>query len=370
MVGWATRLLDRRQRPECRTDGNDTDMKVTCDSCGKAFNVPDERLPMGKVVAFPCPVCKNRIRLDLRAAQTTADAPPEASPVAAPAAEPGRQLSGDALQHKILKALDDLPPMPQVVVKVQKLMADPRAGQRDLAKVLQTDAALVARVLRLANSAYYGYKGKVASLERATVLLGQQTIKELIMTAGASKLLEKKLPGYGWSSDELWRHSLAVGLSAKIIAERTKPELAGDAYLAGLIHDVGKLVLDPYLLERRQAFKTVLADETSTFLDAERKVLGFDHAELGGQVGQRWSFPENLATAVTFHHRPSRVKGSPMAYMVHLANYIAHSGGFGFGDDDLVLTLEDGTLGQLGLEPETIKEIVLEIMEAMMAFDG
>jgi len=343
-------------------------MKVICDSCTKAFNVPDERLPMGKVVTFPCPVCKNSIRLDLRAEAQTAPAG-SAVTITAKAAEPGRRFSGDALQNKILKSLDDLPPMPQVVVKVQKLMANPKAGQRDLAKVLETDPAIVARVLRLANSAYYGYKGKVASLERATVLLGQQAIKELIMTAGASKLLEKKLRGYGWDSDELWRHSLAVALSAKIIAGKVRPEMAGDAYLAGLIHDVGKLVLDPYVLERQNEFKQVLADEQSTFLDAERQILGFDHAELGGQIGQRWSFPDNLSMAVALHHRPSRAKANPMAYMVHLANYIAHSGGFGFGDDDLVLTLEDGTLGQLGLEPETIKEIVLEIMETMLAFE-
>jgi predicted Zn finger-like uncharacterized protein len=331
-------------------------VRIACDHCRKVFRVPADKLPRGRRFTFPCPACKHRIAVDLR------EAPEPGAPPAA--------VTGDKLRKKINRTIKDLPPVPQVVQKAQEIMANPESGLKELAKTLETDQAIVAKVLRLANSSYYGWSGKIATIQRALVLLGEQTLKEVILTAGMNGLLDKTLKGYGFASGELWRHSIAVGMSSKIITSRIDPERANDAFVAGLIHDAGKLALDPFILEERAAFDAFMQDEQQTFLKAEHQILGFDHAELVQDLCRKWNFPDDITTAVTHHHRPSRSHGSALAYAVHLADYIARSGGLGFGSDDYLYQLEDGTLKFLGLEQDVIRKIVLEIMETMMQYNS
>ena len=154
--------------------------------------------------------------------------------------------SARSLKKRIqMSLLGFLPSMPQVLFKAQEVMSNPMFSFKELAGLIATDAGLSVRVLKLANSAYYGLAGKVTSVGHASVLLGSKILGEIIVMAGIFNLLGGRLKGYGLDSGDLWRHSMAVGLGARIIAKEKYPHRADDAFTAGIIHDAGKIMLDP-----------------------------------------------------------------------------------------------------------------------------
>ena len=348
-------------------------MKIVCPTCRNSFIIPDERLPKKDAIVFPCPVCKGAIGLDLRSAPS--EAPSPRSPEAVKREEGGAEVrsaveagglpSGEALKKKILRTVKDIPPMPQTTFKAHKLIKDPRTNFEDLAKVLETDQAIAARVLRMANSPYYGMSGNVSSLKHASTVLGLKTLEELIVVAGSTKSLSNRMEGYGLEAGDLWQHSLAVAFGSKIIATRKNPGMANDAFSAGLIHDVGKIVLDPYVLERRDAFQTFLSGGKETFLSAEKEILGFDHGEIACELCMSWNVPDTLATAIRYHHSPSESNGNQLTHIVHMADAIAMMSGMGAGIDGLQYYMDEEAVAMLGLKPDDMSAIMVEMVEAV-----
>lgn len=331
-------------------------MRVECDSCQQVYNIPDERLPKGKKVLFPCPNCKTTIKLDLRE-KKTAESTEE--PVAT------ADDMGEALKKKILRSLTDLPPMPQVVMKAQQVMSDPGSSFKELGAVIETDQAIAARVLKLANSAYYGLRGMVSSIHQASVVLGFEALGELLTVVGASGLLDNILNGYRLESGFMWQHSLAVAFGSKIIAKKRFPRLENDAFSAGLLHDAGKIVLDPFVYEKEAEFEAMMADEKTTFLDAENAIFGFDHAEVGYEMCQKWGIPESQGIAIKFHHYPSLSDGNELANILHLADVIAMKCGIGTGFDATLYEPEAEALTFLQFDENDMVEMGQEVTEAV-----
>lgn len=226
-------------------------------------------------------------------------------------------------EQNILLAVNNLPPMPQVIRKARTLIRSSTSSLKDVAHLLETDQALAIRVLRMANSAYYSRMGRVSSVQEAAVVLGLKTLGELITVAFTSRLLGNSLKGYGLPARSLWKHSLAAAVGSRMIANLKFSALANEAFLAGLVHDAGKLILDPYILERKDEFSEYLTDDKQTFLSAEKKLFGFDHAEIAAKVCQKWSLPRSTSIAIEYHHDPSRSPGNKLAYVVHAADQIA-----------------------------------------------
>ena len=274
------------------------------------------------------------------------------------------------LKNRILRSLDDLPPMHEVVMKAQEIMADPNSDIEDLVAIIETDQSMVVKILKLINSAYYGLGREVSSVRQACSLLGFQALRELIVAVGVSNVLGKKLKGYEFESGELWLHSIATGFCSRILAEKKNRELANDAYTAGLLHDVGKIILDPYVLERKNAFDDFMKDETKMVLDAEKSILGFDHAEIASDICRKWHIPENVILAMQYHHYPSLSKGSELAHIVHTADYLVRLSGLGYEDDDLMIELEEGALEFLGFTQENFSEITFQALEYAQKLDG
>jgi HD-like signal output (HDOD) protein len=347
-------------------------MKVECENCSKSFELPDDRLPTGKKVSFPCPGCKSKITLDLR---VNPDPEPEPAPktpeesegkvVYTPIAEKSSQeLDGSDLRRKILNSINDLPPMPKIIYKAREVMANPMSGFKEIAEVIETDQAIAAKVLQVANSAYYGLSGMVSSIHQATVVLGHKTLEQLITMVSATSLLGSHLKGYRMGSGALWQHSLAVALCSRMIANDRAPALENDAFSVGLIHDAGKLALDRYILERKtqvdQALKTGI-----TFLEVEKKVLGFDHTELASDLCTKWKLPENHVSAMRFHHDPGASDGNQLAYIVHTANFIAQQSGIGSSMDASLYELDPASLSFLSLDEEDLGRYTEATLEAV-----
>ena len=278
--------------------------------------------------------------------------------------ETNRQI----LKKKILRDVKDLPPMPKVILKAQQMMADPDVDVKGVASLIETDQAIAVKVLRFANSAYYGLSGKVSSIQQAFIILGYKTLMQILSITGFSTFLGKSLPGYGFESEDLMRHSLAVALSSKNIADKFDANLADEAHTAGLIHDIGKIVLDKYIIEKQEMFDKFLENEKRTFLGAEKQIIGFDHAEIAFQICKKWNIPNAMSQAIKFHHCPSSSKGDDLSYILHLADYIAAKIGGGYDSDDLLYQLEEGTMKYLDIGFQDVSTIMSEVIESLAEF--
>ncbi|UCF91548.1 MAG: HDOD domain-containing protein [Desulfobacterales bacterium] len=270
-----------------------------------------------------------------------------------------------SLRSRILRNLIQLPPMPNIILKAQEIVADPSSSLKDLANVIEADPGLVARVMTLANSAYFGVSTMVSSIQHASVLLGQKTLGQIITLSASATLLSQRLEGYGMKPEDLWLHSLAASFGAKYIAAKRRPNLVDDAFMAGLLHDTGKILLDPYISENQKVFEALLGDGGRTFLQAEKEVLGFDHAEIMYRASRFWRFPEGLGTAIRYHHAPSLSDENALAYIVHLADILAEWAGFGTGKDRNPCPMDEEALTFLDLQEEELEPLLKAITESV-----
>ncbi|MHB9145937.1 MAG: HDOD domain-containing protein [Symbiobacteriia bacterium] len=275
------------------------------------------------------------------------------------------------LVAKILREMDDLPPMPSGAARVLAMVGDPRTDLDDLVSVVGGDIALSARVLKLANSAYYGFPRQVATLREAIVIMGMNTLKELVITAWSYEMGRRPLPGYALDGGELWRHSLLCGAAARQLAKQVRFPTPEEAYVAGLLHDFGKLVLAQYVGQEYQDLLENVEKGGTSFVEAERRVLGIDHAQLGGQLALKWNLPLNLAEAIANHHQPAMHvlaghvldpgNAGQLTALVHVADAVVLMLGIGIGVDGLAYPLEQQALDALGLSEEGVVRLVTEI---------
>ena len=344
-------------------------MIIECSNCTKKFKIQEDRLPQDKIVAFPCKNCGEKIRLDLRIGHTINEPSNEPGPGSAKLAQtpPLKTAEGDEeeLKDKILKSVKELPPMPQVIIKTQEVMSDSKADAKKIAEVIETDQSIATRVLKVANSAYFGMSGKISSISHASVVLGHKILEEIVTLAGAEGILAGKLPGYGYDSQDLWKHSLAVAFASKIIANSKYPGLVKEAHMTGLIHDVGKIILDNYIVEKKAEIESFMEKEEKTFFEAESQYLGFNHADIASDVCKKWNFPESINIAIKYHHQPTGSDGNELCYILHMADYIATLSGIGYDSDDILYELEEGTMDYLSFSNENVSEIVLQVTESV-----
>lgn len=338
-------------------------MKITCTGCKKTYGLPDERVPKGSRFHIACPNCK---------AQILVVGPPD---VAAKPPEEDRLDIGREIKKKILSGVKDLPPMPEVVFRAREVMTDPNASFKDIAAVLETDQAITVAVMKIANSAYYGLSGKVSSVRQAAVVLGIRNLAQVITVASTSKLMARTLKGYDMESEIMWRHSLSVAFGAKIIAGLVRPELEPDAFCAGLLHDMGKLVLDPFIADRKEIFHEIVRKQEYDILRAEQHVLGTDHAEISHECCKKWKFPESQSIAIRYHHDPMRSPKKDLACILYTADLITKMGGIDIGgigmDVESVqrFSIDDEVKTHLGLSDEDIEAIGGEMMRAVDNID-
>jgi HD-like signal output (HDOD) protein len=268
------------------------------------------------------------------------------------------------LKSHILRSLPKLPPMPQIILKAQETMANPNAGLRDLARIIENDQALVARVLSLANSAYYGISGQVSSVQHASILLGLKTLGDLITMSASSVLLNRELKGYHLTPQTIWRHSLSSALCARKSAERRFPGTEADAFVVGLLHDAGKIILDPFIFRKKAGGGADVPDQAPVSESHEIEWLGVDHAEIMALACRFWHFPEAQVRGIRFHHHPSQSSRSALAYMAHLGHALSRRAGLG-GAGEAAEFIEDGVLEFLKLQPADLDELQAEMIQAL-----
>jgi len=347
-------------------------MRIVCPGCKSTYQIPEELLPQGKTVAFKCKKCNCQIRFARPQEKEKGTSPmvpgdnvsaPRDRSVQAPAEHDPAKVR--ALTSKIRMCLMGfIPPVAQVIAKAQMVMSNPFSGLRELAEVIETDQGITTNALRVANSAYYGLSGKVTSINHASVLLGNKILGEIITMAGARGFLGENLRGYGLDSGILWRHSLAVAVGSKLLAAKKCPELAEDAFSAGILHDAGMIMLDPYIFERKAAFDEIIGDGSHTLLQAEKTILGINHAEVCAEMFGEWGLPRTLMKSVATHHRPAS-SGDALGYVVHLADIMARRCGYGIGVDDMLYAADKKAIEFLDIDEEEVTLLQRKIGESV-----
>lgn len=269
----------------------------------------------------------------------------------------------------IVKKSNDLPTIPAAALAAMREADSASGTARTVASHISRDQALSARVLRLANSAYYGLSKQVTDLQEAVVVLGMRTVRNLAVVAATYPWMVKPLKGYMLDPISMWTHSFGVGVAAQLIAKRSgrcDPDLA---FTAGLLHNLGKVALSVWLDNKMAALLGLASKDELTFDEVERKLLGFDHAEVGAYMAEQWNLPDSLIAPIRYHHRPNDLNPtSPVVDCVHLGDFLTTSMGFGLGGDGLRYGFETDTLTRLGLSDSDIDELSSEFLIAFEVY--
>lgn len=277
---------------------------------------------------------------------------------------------------ELVRATTKLASLPSIYLRLTEVTNEPRSTAAEVARVISEDTALAARLLKLVNSSFYGFSHRIDTVTQAVSLVGTQQVLDLALASSVTRAFAG-IPRERLDMDGFWRHSVACAIAARHVALRCRWPSPERAFVAGLLHDIGRLVL---FLQEPQAMATALeraARDGRLLHVAEREICGFDHADVGRELLSAWKLPPVLQEAVGRHHRPERA-GSHLkeAAAVHLGDLVANAMALGSSGEQLVPPLDAPAWAALGVEPEFLAELVAEVdrqhadvVQVMLVYD-
>ncbi|MCD8139417.1 MAG: HDOD domain-containing protein [Planctomycetaceae bacterium] len=242
-----------------------------------------------------------------------------------------------------IELVTDLPTLPVVVARITNQIANPSTNAADIGRLIERDQALTSKVLRLVNSAYYGFPKQIKSIQHAVVILGFNKVKTIVITASVFGAF-KADHGSGIDLRRFWQHSLGVAIASKVAAEQIGVgHVAEDAFIGGLLHDIGKVVMDQYQPNIYGPIVKYANDKGILLLEAEKEVMGLDHTTVGQWVLERWRLPASIVNMVGDHHSPNTTtERRELVTAIHLGDIFARALGIGSGGDSRMPTIDSG----------------------------
>lgn len=268
------------------------------------------------------------------------------------------------------RAARALPSPPFVIARTLAMLRDDTFDPVHVKSVIETDPSLTARLLRYANSASIRRAGpRVNSIDRAIRALGSRNLFRLLTTVAASALRTRRVPGYGLEDYSLWRYSLRTAVAAEVVAEHVPEVEWSQAYTAGLLLDIGKVLLGPRLDEETDQVLGYLQEHPRESFDrAEATVLGVDHAEVGAFVAAEWGLPDSLVEAIRHHHQPSCARSHrELVYVCHVADFVALAAGTSSGIDGMNYMIDDGWRELVPLTDDQLYRKLMQVEERVQA---
>ncbi|MGV1098442.1 HDOD domain-containing protein [Thiovibrio sp. JS02] len=266
--------------------------------------------------------------------------------------------------RKALREIKNLPTLPGIVLKLTKMAEDPDTTTEQMGKVISKDHILAAKLLKLVNSAFCGFPQRISSLNSAIILLGFNVIKSLIISASIFEVMESQ-------DIELWEHSLGSAVVCSVLAKRLGVKDPEEVSTAGLIHDIGKVAIKMELPREYELITEMVQSKKISRLEAEREVLGLDHAEVGGWLARSWNLPNKLVEPIATHHDPRLAKDEQLASaIVHFGNVMIRGMGYGHAGDIWVPPLSNRAWRMLELTPTDLDLVLEEVEEKLWDVKG
>ncbi len=263
-----------------------------------------------------------------------------------------------------LREIKNLPTLPGIVFKLTKMAEDPDTTTEQMGKVISKDHILAAKLLKLVNSAFYGFPQRISSLNSAIILLGFNVIKSLIISASIFEVMEDQ-------DVELWEHSLGCAVVCNVLAQRLGVSDPEEISTAGLIHDIGKVAIKMELPKEFDKITDIVQQKKVSRIQAERAVLGLDHAEVGGWLAKSWNLPNKLVEPIASHHDPRLAKEEQLpAAIIHFSNILIRCLGYGHAGDVWVPPLSNRAWRLLELTPSDLDTIIEEVEEKLWDVKG
>jgi len=264
--------------------------------------------------------------------------------------------------NKIVRKIRDLPTLPRTVLRITEIINNPRSSAKDLASVITEDQILTARLLKLVNSAFYGFPQQISTVTNAVVLLGFDAIRNLLLTTSVFDIFIKKQKVDKEKLEKFWDHSLSCAVGAKVIGSYLRYEKVEELFVAGLLHDIGKVIEMLYMPEAFEQIEQIVNNENILIRQAEEEVLGFTHTEIGELLAKKWGMPDKLAKAIAFHHQPEMADGHLFeAGVVHLSDILTRALNAGSGGDNRIPSLDPIAWGHIKLSVGAIEQIMREM---------
>jgi len=229
---------------------------------------------------------------------------------------------------RITESIIGLPTLPTVVAKMITLVDNPRTSASTLARLIAADQALTARVLKLANSAYYGFSREISTVNMAIVVLGFNTVKDMGLSLSVFDAFKSGRQNDRFDLTRFWEHSIACGIAARLLARTCLPRFTGEAFVTGLLHDIGKVILNQYFPAEFEEI-IMLQEGDVTLEEAEEQVIHTHHAQIGAWLAEKWNLPRIISQTLLYHHEPwATEKESVFSSLVYLADHLCHISGY------------------------------------------
>ena len=232
-------------------------------------------------------------------------------------------------EQQILKKLNtikDIPTLPTIVFELNQHLRNPETSIATISETIERDQAMALKILKLVNSAFYGFKSRVSDVRHAVVLLGFNAVRNVVVSVSIINALPKNILFQDFEMDAFWKHSLAVAVTSKNIAQKAGGDSPDNCFVGGLLHDVGKVIMAQYFQDLFVKVWTCMQKECLSFFEAEQQELPIDHARIGAHLAGRWALPEGLIDAIRWHqdYRPE-IPNANFVMIIYLANTLVNS---------------------------------------------
>ena len=272
--------------------------------------------------------------------------------------------------HKTLRAVKDVPTLPDVYRRVSELVSSGKASSEKLEAVIETDAALTGKLLRLVNSAFFSLSGEISTVRRAVSMLGFETLEQLVLTTSVMNLFSGPA-GAVLDPQAVWKHSLATAVGARYVGSMAALTKSEELFVAGLLHDIGILYEMRYHREELEDAVTAAREDGRGLLAAEARIFGQSHDVTGAMLLRHWKLPPRIVTAVADHHRPHRaVAFAREAAAISVAENLARVLGHGDDGEGQLASISASTWTELGLDEPALDRVADAIDRAMARFEG
>ncbi len=266
--------------------------------------------------------------------------------------------------ERIIKEIDKLKPISPIGSKVIELSSNPDTSLAELVDFIKYDQIITANLLKRCNSSYFGLKRKIVSVKQAVTYLGLEKVASLIMMESTADNFKKAQGGYDLNDGELWRYSVSSALIAQDLAEKKQHKNVPLVFTSALLKDIGKVILNTYVKDSLEDMLKMVQNQGVTFTEAEKEIIGIDHAELGARVAEKWSFSSHMVNIIRNHHDPDKAPPNDLSIpIIYLADSICMMLGVGVGADGLAYRHHQDVLDKLNFSDVDLQITIANFWE-------